>query len=270
VKSNFVLALCTLLLLGCAKFDVLSPPNPILKQTDANGVSTMAIIPASYDPEKASPWVIYDHGFGQTIEAIITTNPPRQAFMQSLADEGFVVVASEYRNLDCWGNLDCVEDIANLQTVWRSRLNLMPQPFVIGESMGGIVTWNAISHGTLHPLAVVGIYPACNLGAMYTIEGFADSIQAAYGFTNPSEFSASTSGFDPILTSPATFAGFPIQIWASYSDHFVVRSKNEDPFAKAVNAAGGKVTILTSHGEHGDPSNFNAAAVVSFFSSRLL
>jgi fermentation-respiration switch protein FrsA (DUF1100 family) len=268
VKSHFVLALCAVLVSGCAAYDVRMAPNPVLREADPNGVSTLAILPASYDAKKAVPWIIYDHGFGQTIDSIVT-NPPQQAFVQSLVDAGFVVVASEYREIECWGNMDCVEDIANLETLWRSRLNLMPQPFVIGESMGGIVTWNAISHGALDPLAVVGIYPACNLGAMYTVEGFADSIQAAYGFTNPTELSAATSGFDPILTPPSVFTGFPIQIWASDSDHFVVRSMNEDPFAKAVNAEGGNVTIHTSHGEHGDPTNFNAPAVVSFFTSRL-
>ena len=242
--------------------------SPILQRTDLNGVSTWAIVPDSYsyDKSKAYPWIIYDHGFGQTINSI-TANPPQSSFVQSLVTAGYVVIASEYRNLACWGDMQCAEDIANLQALWRSHLNLTPQPYVIGESMGGIVTWNAISHGTVKPLAVVGIYPVCSLANMYTKAEFVPTIQSAYGFDSPEGYSTATAGFDPLLTPPRTFTGFPILIWASYSDHTVSRSKNEDPFAAAINAAGGNVTLRTSHGGHGDPSNFDAPAVISFFSS---
>jgi hypothetical protein len=240
--------------------------SPILQHTDVNGVSTWAVVPDSYDASKAYPWIIYDHGFGQTISSI-TIYPPQSNFVQSLVTAGYVVIASEYRNLACWGDMQCAEDIANLQSLWRPLLNLTPQPYVIGESMGGIVTWNAISHGTLKPLAVVGIYPVCSLANMYTKAVFVPTIQSAYGFDSPQGYSTATAGFDPLLTSPHTFAGFPILIWASYSDNTVSRSKNEDPFAAAINAAGGNVNIRTSHGNHGDPSNFDAPSVISFFSS---
>jgi pimeloyl-ACP methyl ester carboxylesterase len=266
VKTCFFLAVCSVLIVGCARVDERVPPPTVLQQADANGVSTWAMLPTAYNPQNATPWIIYNHGFGQTIDSIVT-NAPQYEFVESLAAAGFVVVASQYRNLACWGDMECAEDIANLQTLWRSRLNLLPQPFVIGESMGGIVTWNAISHGTLKPLAVVGIYPACNLAAMYTNSVFVPTIQTAYGFTSSEGYAAATNGFDPMLTRPSTFVRMPIQIWASNSDHVVVRSQNENPFASAINAAGGSVIIHTSQGEHGDPSNFDAPAVISFFSS---
>ena len=242
--------------------------NRILQGNDTNGVFTWAILPPTYNPHTATPWIIYNHGSEQTISSIITNSAHNQ-FVQSLAAAGFVVVASEYRSLTCWGNMECANDIANLQTLWRARLNLSSRPFVIGESMGGIVTWNAISHGTLKPLAVVGIYPVCSLFAMYVIDSHTPAIETAYGFVSPSEYISATRGFDPLLTPPSTFADIRIAIWASYSDRTVERSQNEDPFAKAINAAGGSVTIQTSHGGHGDPSNLDAAAVISFFSSRL-
>ena len=242
--------------------------NRILQGNDANGVATWAILPPTYDPQTATPWIIYNHGFGQTISSILT-DPAHNLFVQSLASAGFIVMASEYRSLTCWGNMECTSDIANLQTRWRAQLNLSSQPFVIGESMGGIVTWNAISHGALKPLAVVGIYPACSLDAMYGTEAFVPTIEAAYSFTSPSGYISATQGFDPLLTPPSTFVDIPIEMWASYSDRTVVRLQNEDPFAKAINAAGGHVAIHTSHGNHGDPSNLDSAAVISFFSSRM-
>ena len=54
-------------------------------------------------------------------------------------------------------------------------------------------------------------------------------------------------------------------LWASYSDTTVLRTQNEDPFAAAINAAGGSVIIETSTGNHGDASNFNPQMVVDFF-----
>ncbi len=269
LKKCLFLALCAALMAGCASVHLNISPvsqNQTLEGSDANGVATWAILPPSYNPQIANPWIIYSHGIGQSI-ASVATSPPQSNFVHSLTMAGFVVIASNYRNLACWGNQECVEDISNLQTLWRSRLNLSPRPFVIGESMGGIVTWNAISHGALKPLAVVGIYPVCNLRAVYAESAFVPTIQTAYGFTLPSGYSGATKEFDPMLTSPSKFVLFPIQIWASYRDHSVFRSQNADVFAQAINAAGGSVTVNTSRGRHGDPSNFDAAAVIAFFSS---
>ena len=238
----------------------------ILRAADANGVSTWAVLPASYSPAAQSPWIIYNHGFGQEIETIFT-NPSQSFFIHDLVQAGFIVIATDYRNLACWGDAECTEDLTNLQSLWHSKLNLEPQPFVIGESMGGIVMWNAIAHGTLKPQAAVGIYPVCNLAAMYAEPTFVPTIQAAYGFTSSAGYTAATSGFDPLLTLPSRFVAVPIQMWASDSDHVVRRSQNEDVFAQQINGVGGEVIIHTSFGEHGNPSNFDAPAVISFFRS---
>ena len=185
---------------------------------------------------------------------------------EPLVFAGYIVVASNYRNTNCWGNADCGVDIANLQNVWRANLNLAPKPYVIGESMGGIVTWNAISHGDLHPRAVVAIFPACSLAAMLPIIGLGSSIEAAYNFSSPNQLATAAAGFDPLLEPASDFTSFPIVMWASYSDTVVIRSQNEDPFATAIKAAGGNIVIHTSSGDHGDNSNYDSSAVIAFFS----
>jgi len=240
------------------------PSASILRAPDVNGVSTWAVLPTSYNPAAQSPWIIYNHGFGQEIEALLTT-ASQSFFIHDLVQAGFIVIATDDRNLACWGNEECTDDLINLQALWHSKLNLEPQPFVIGESMGGIVMWNAIAHGALKPQAVVGIYPVCNLAAMYAERTFVPTIQAAYGFKSSTGYTAATSGFDPLLTSPSKFVAIPIQLWASESDRVVRRSQNEDVFAKRINGAGGEVVIHTSFGEHGNPSNFDAHTVISFF-----
>ncbi|KAA6463119.1 alpha/beta hydrolase [Acidobacteria bacterium AB60] len=258
-----------ILVIGCVSVHRTSPYDPVVNfrivyANDANGVQTFAILPSTYDSGTPNRWVIYNHGFGQIIDQLVTYDP-QSRFLQSLTAAGFVVLASDYRNLACWGNQECSEDMANLQVLWHLRLNLSAKPFVIGESMGGIVTWNAIAHGALKPLAVVGIYPVCSLAAMDKNAVLEPTIQSAYGFSAQTGYATATSGYDPMLAPASPYSSFPIAVWASYADHVVVRSANEDPFALKIQAAGGNVVIHTSSGEHGDLSNFDASSVVAFF-----
>jgi hypothetical protein len=251
---------------GTAEAIAIVSINTVREIEDANGVRTWAVIPAAYAPGTRWPWVIYNHGYGQYGSDIYTGPGEPSSLVQSLVSAGYIVIATNYRNINCWGNAACGEDLVNLTKVWGASLDLAPKPYVIAESMGGIVTWNAIAHGDLHPLAVVGIYPACNLAAMYRIGALRPSIEAAYDFTSPNQLATASAGFDPMLDAPSDFTSFPIMIWASYSDDVVVRSENEDPFAAAINAAGGSVVIRTTWGQHGDASNFDASAVIEFFS----
>jgi pimeloyl-ACP methyl ester carboxylesterase len=237
-----------------------------LELNDANGVETYALIPPNYDPSVPSRWVLFDHGLGQT-GLDISTNPCDSVVVEALLKANYVVIASDYKIQDCWGNAQCVIDIAAVQKRWKEHLNLTPYPYVIAQSMGGIVTWNAISHSALSPRAVVGIFPACSLSNMYdnATGPFYLEIQSDYGFSSPSGYAAATAGYDPMLAPASDFTSFPILMWASYSDTVVVRSQNEDPFAAQVNAAGGHVVIKTSDGNHGDISNFDPQAVLDFF-----
>lgn len=237
-----------------------------IQLSDSNGVQTYGIVPATYDPSVPSRWVLFIHGSGQTGLAI-STNPCDATLVNALVQANYVVIASDNKVRNCWGNAQCVTDIAAVQKRWKERLNLTPDPYVIAQSMGGIVTWNAISHKALSPRAVVGIFPACSLSNMYD-DGtgpFYLTIQNVYGFSRPSSYATATAGYDPMLAPPSDFASFPILMWASYSDTVVVRSQNEDPFAAQVNQAGGNVVINTSIGNHGDVSNFDPKAVLDFF-----
>ena len=237
-----------------------------IQLTDANGVQTYGIVPASYRADVQSRWVLYNHGSGQS-GLDISTNRHDICLVNALVQAGYVVIASDYKIQNCWGNSQCIRDIAAVQERWKGYLNLRPAPYVISESMGGIVTWNAISHGTLSPLAVVGIYPACNLSNMYAggTGPFYLAIQNDYDFSSPSGYPAATAGYDPMLAPASEFTAFPILMWASYFDTSVLRSENEYPFAVRVNAAGGNAMIILSSGNHGDASNFNPRAVLEFF-----
>src|SRR4051794_20489795 len=97
--------------------------NSVHQIKDANGVSTWASIPPFYRPDIEWPWVIYDHGYGQ-LGSHIYSDSNLGDLVKSLASAGYIVIASDYRNINCWGNADCDDDIANLQDVWRAHLRL--------------------------------------------------------------------------------------------------------------------------------------------------
>lgn len=235
---------------------------------DRNGVPLHTVLPSHFDPTRAYRWVIYDHAYEQAGSAILRGDPLTQSLADALGKAGYLVASSDYRMEDCWGNAGCVEDIRNLYDAYRSNLNLEEQPFFLGASMGGVVTLNTILHGAVTPKAMVGIYPVCNLQAMYAEDHFVPSIQAAYGFSGAGNLSAATISFDPVHSeSLMPLTAFPILIWASYGDTVVDRSQNTDVLTQLVNALGGNVTVRSTTGDHGDPSNFQPDAVVSFFNS---
>jgi pimeloyl-ACP methyl ester carboxylesterase len=163
-----------------------------------------------------------------------------------------------------------VEDISALYDAFTENLNLDPRPFVIGISMGGIVSWNAVLHGDFVPRAVAGLYPACNLADMYNTGFFTQAIDDDYGFTNPSQFSIATNGYDPTRSENLVpLTKFPIIMWASYGDTTVKKTVNADLLASSVNALGGSVTVITTTGNHGDISNYQPDVLVGFFNSAL-
>ena len=132
------------------------------------------------------------------------------------------------------------------------------------------------SNGVLKPRAFVGIYPLTNLNWIYnsgtsTINPQAQinsSIQTAYGCTNAATCNPAFVPYDPTQIAATAFTGFPMHLWQSPTDTVVDKSQNADLFASRVNAAGGSVVVTATTGDHGDVSNFNPAAIVTFFNSR--
>lgn len=237
-----------------------------LTEIDIGTVKTYAWIPLSYRKDIQSPWVLFNHGSSQSALDLANT-PNDKLILTALLSAGYVVIASDYTDEFCWGNPQCVDDDANVVQQWKLLLNITSRPYVLAESMGGIVTWNSIFYGAINPRAVAAIYPVCSLANLYSNPVFTPYIQNAYGFTRAKEYPTATAGYDPMLDPPAAFTGFPILMWSSYSDVTVTRAQNEDPFAAAINAAGGSAVINTSTGVHGDVSNFDPKAVVDFFAA---
>lgn len=230
-------------------------------------VNTYAIVPPTYSYQAQTPWVLYLHGDGQYGSAIFGGND--NTLIQALAYAGYLVVSTDYTSITCWGNPACTQDVASVIANYQAYFNLAPHPYVIEESMGGLVSLNSVFHGTLTPRAVVGLYPVFSLASLYDNGSgtYASQIQTAYNFSSPSGYAAATAGYDPALDPIGTFVNIPFDIWCSSSDTVVSCANNGQALVNAINAAGGSATYNASSGNHGDPSNFDPAAVVSFFNA---
>ncbi len=233
--------------------------------------NTYVILPPNYRPGGQYPWVIYVTGHGEPGSSILGSSgwPNQGSIVNYLANAGFVVVGMDYTSETNWGNQNATLDTQAIAKLWPQYFNLAPQPYVLAESMGGIVALNSIYYGKLKPRAMVALYPVYSLSSMYGGGSgtFASEIQTSYGFSGSSGYGAATVGYDPALDAVSTFSGIPMDIWCSSADTTVACSTNGQALASAVTAAGGVATFNASSGNHGDASNFDPVAVINFFNS---
>lgn len=244
-------------------------------------VGTIAVVlPPNYVRGKMNRWVLFGHGYtpnggGTPPNTVNLFDTLHDTIFNALINAGYVIVVPEYTNINNFGNAGGVSDIAVTVSTVQSYFSLDTKPFVIGESMGGTVTLSAIGNGTLVPRAFVGIYPLTNINWIYNSgtstnppqAGINASIQTAYSCSNAATCNPVFVPYDPNSMSPYKFAYFPSRLWSSPSDTVVSKTFNSDLFARKVNAVGGNVIVTTTTGDHGDPSNFDPAAVVNFFNA---
>jgi hypothetical protein len=232
-----------------------------------------AWVPPAYDRHGQNKWVIAAHGFGETGQMIQNEYNNNGANVSDfLYQQGFVIVSIDNVVQNCYGNPQCVTDVANAVNVVRSALSLAPSPYVMADSMGGEQILNAITHGAIKPKAFVGFCINTSLGWQNDpgLGNQASYVQTAYSFSDPAQYATATAGWDPLLASGSALANLvatPTLLFASTSDTAVNKYANTDAYAALVNAAGGNVTVVTTSGGHLDPSNFPGAKVVNFFNA---
>jgi hypothetical protein len=113
----------------------------------------------------------------------------------------------------------------------------------------------------VHVKAWAGIVPACNLRSIYDLGRFAPSIRAAYG---PKLAGALRAG-SPVHIDYRR--GLPMRFWASPADTVVPKALNTDVCAREARERGANVTVTTTGGDHGDPSDYDPDAVLRLFES---
>jgi hypothetical protein len=204
--------------------------------------------------KKTNPAVIiYAHGSGVTQDAIdvgLHTD-----VVAELRKAGYMMVAANLGG-ENWGNDAGLDRLAAIY----DYVNTTYEPSRVmfwGESMGGLVTLKALADARF--TAVKGgyfTYPVCSLTSM-NYGGFATLISAAYpsGFTGESATDLAGS----------SFAGKRLRFTHSAADTVVSKTSNTDAMRTIIGSNAIESTLVTTTGDHGNASNFDAADFVSFF-----
>jgi hypothetical protein len=229
-------------------------------------VGLVIALPPHYWPMRGRhDWVFWAHGAGDSADGIFS--PRNRPIADALLQAGFIIVATDYSERDCWGSPSCVRDVSTAISTARERFPLDGDPHVYTGSMGGFVILNSIAHGVIHPRAIYAAFPGYDLGSMYQ-DGrgyFARSIENAFGFHNPAQFEVATGGYNPKDGDPSLFRSIPFEISCSPADTAVNCERNGKALTTAVRAVGGTAQFDPCSGEHGDTSCMVPSKVVDFF-----
>ncbi|MGI4830850.1 MAG: alpha/beta hydrolase family protein [Janthinobacterium lividum] len=231
-------------------------------------------IPPGYRDDAENKWVLTGHGYSQSGQMITQQyNSNAHRLGRALMDNGYVTVTMDNTVTNCWGSQPCVADIKTVAAAVQSAFSLQSQPYLLGDSMGGLQILNATAQGVIQPKALVGICINTNLHWIYfkQNQGGVSLLRGAYGFTTDEQYASATAGFDPQVaaatagTAQANLVAVPMMLFSSDQDVTVVKAFNAALLAKTLNAAGGKATVVNTTGAHEDPSNFAGDKIVAFF-----
>lgn len=224
-----------------------------IERFEVNGQAAVLIAPVA----RTEKVVVYTHGAGETVENIFR-DPAKEEIFRALLNAGYALATTDARG-DNWGNPASERDYRSL--VGRLRERGLRSIYVLALSMGGFNGLQLLDHVPVRAWA--GIFPACDLGSVYDLGLYPEQIRAAYGLRRGEPAAAATRGRSPIPVTPRP--GLPMRFWASPGDRVIPKRANTDACATLARRRGARVEVTTTRGDHGDPSNYDAGAIVRLY-----
>lgn len=257
--------------------------NPGTAVTSSGCFHAWAYVSPAYNPQGPNRAVIMLHGYNQSaITQVYNFNVGGTGDVaDTLSEQGYVIINMDNTVANCYGNAQCVADVANVYAYFRAALNLDPYPFLIADSLGGLQLFNAVSHGVVTPRAIVCY--SCNTSLALKRTGDAGNIGPDYGYTVDQQYPTATSSYDPLLVAQgqdATLSAANARVMqarlaathtlfiADPSDPTVDTNANSTYLYTALNAIHpGAATVDFNHNGQGHVGAglMNAAQVVAFF-----
>lgn len=207
--------------------------------------------------------IIYAHGSGEDGEAFWTETD--KGDIEAAVDAaGFYVAGIECG--ENWGNQDAIDNYVALHDFLLATFQPIRGVGFLAQSMGGLASLNVLAAGSTSITSWAGIFPACNLAAIYAIGTYDDAIRTAYGIAGDgSDYASKTAGFDPVLGAGADYRGIAMRFYASPDDTVVPKVSNSDAMIALVAGNASEDDLLVCTGEHGDASHFQPSNLVAFF-----
>lgn len=191
--------------------------------------------------------VVYVHGADETARSSFQ-DPEKKRVFAALLKAGFAVAATDAGGNN-WGDSVSVRDYQQL--IGKLRKQGLPRVYLLAQSMGGLDGLELLA--TEHVEGWAGIYPICNARAEFRLGTYAAQIRAVY------------PGSIPGPVKVRNVAGLPMRFWSSPHDVVAPKRSNTDICAAEARKAGAVVTVTSTRGNHGDPSNFQPAEIVRLF-----
>jgi hypothetical protein len=189
--------------------------------------------------------VIWFHGAVED-ESLAIDNPSAAKDVAALTAHGYLVVTSRAHG-DNWGSPISREDYVRLYD-WITHRYRILSTFFVARSMGGLDSLMLLHDRAIPARAFVGIVPVTNITNMLATPSH-DNIVKGYG---------GQPGKSPVDYSD--YPDIPYLFFASYDDTVVDRRYNTDLLQVP------DKTVVTTHGEHGDPdSTVHPDEIVDFF-----
>lgn len=257
VVTSLVVLVVLVVLSGCASSATEAPSPAALRSGRPAGVhdagakivddeasASLVIVPR--DPNGGL--VVFLHGWGQTRWSLVARRS-EAGVAHALSEAGFTILSAD-AGLKTWGNPASVRDYSILIDRTKTRYHLR-DVFLMGESMGGLATMQlGLTRSDVR--AVTAWFPVCDLSTMRQ-RRFQATISQAW------------AGRSRAAVTPVAVGDRPMMVWASAADTVVDAATNAAVCVAEARRAGAQVTYFHTSGEHGDPSNYDAATVVEFF-----
>lgn len=204
-------------------------------------------------PRGGRPLILFAHGAGA--DEKLLDIPELAAVLSALTAAGYMV-ASGYYGGDNWGNDAGVDKLYAMYSFLAARES--PSRVIFwGPSMGGCVVQRALADPRFSTVKGAYLnYPVCDLSSMHA--AFGAGIDAAWtGYP--------TGAVSPIDIAGTAFAGKRLRFTHSAADGVVGKAANTDAMRSIVGPYATESGLIVTSGDHGDPSNFDAADFVAFF-----
>lgn len=259
MRVALALALCALLLAGagCGGDD---PPVATqraegeIERLTVRGQAAVLIRPAERTPKV----VVYTHGSGEHVENIFR-DPKKEPVFNALLNAGYAIAATDAHG-DNWGSAASERDQLALVAALRERD--LRDVHVLALSMGGFNGLQLLDD--VRVKAWAGIFAACDLRSVYDLGLYRGQIRDAYDRTGR-RLGDAIARRSPVAFDPPD--GLPMRFWASPGDRVIPKRENTDRCAAMARERGARVEVTTTTGDHGDPSNYDAAGVLRLFES---
>lgn len=253
--------LCLLLAVaGCGADGPKPAPTTSSAEADIERFEVRGQAAALITPEpRTERVVVYMHGAGERIETAFRDVAKNDTFM-TLLKAGYALAATDAHG-DNWGNPASVQD--QLALIAKLRDQGLREVYVLALSMGGLDGMQVL--GRVEVKAWAGIFPACQLASVWDRGLYRGQIRAAYGLSSHESPRSALRGRSPVTIDPP--AGLPMRFWASPGDRVIPKRANTDACAAIARRRGARVEVTTTRGDHGDPSNYDAAGVLGLFES---